>query len=90
MEVPGLGGESELQLPASAAATATATAMLDLSCVCNLCHSSGQCQILNPPSEARDTESSWTSGQVPNKLSHMGSPLLFSQKLKTLGTFSSL
>ena len=32
MEVPRLGGESELQLPAYT----TATAMWDLSCICNL------------------------------------------------------
>ena len=43
-------GESELQLPASA----TATAMLDLSHICNLCHSSRPCWVLNPLSEARD------------------------------------
>ena len=49
MEVPRLGVESELQLPACA----TATAMPDLSHVCDLHHSSQQCQILNPLSEAR-------------------------------------
>ena len=43
MEVPRLGVESELQLPAYA----TATAMPDLSCVCDLHHSSWQCWILN-------------------------------------------
>ena len=46
----------ELQLPAYA----TATAMRDPSCICNLHHSSGQCQILNPLSEARvEPTSSW-------------------------------
>ena len=35
-------------------AVATATAMLDPSRVCNLHHSSWQCWILNPLSEARD------------------------------------
>ena len=40
----------EQQLPAYV----TATAPPDPSCVCNLHHSSGQCQILNPLSEARD------------------------------------
>ena len=49
-EVPRLGVESELQL----LAYATATAMWDLSTICNLHHSSWQCQILNPLSEARD------------------------------------
>ena len=42
MEVPRLGIELELQLPA------TAMAMPDLSCICDLYHSSQQCQILNP------------------------------------------
>ena len=50
MEVLRLGVESELQLPAYS----TATAMQDLSHVYNLQHSSWQCQILNPLSEARD------------------------------------
>ena len=50
MEVSRLGVESELQL----LAYATATIMPDLSCVCNLHHSSWQCQILNALSEARD------------------------------------
>ena len=50
VEVPRLGVESELQLPAHA----TATAMQDPSHICNLHHSSQQCQILNPLSEARD------------------------------------
>ena len=42
MEVPRLGVESELQL----LAYTTATAMLDLSCVCDLHHSSQQCRVL--------------------------------------------
>ena len=50
MEVPRLAVESELQLPAYA----TAIAMPDLSCICNLHHSSWQRQILNPLSKARD------------------------------------
>ena len=50
MEVPRLGIKSELQLPAYATVTATS----DLSCVCNLHHSSWQRRILNPLSEARD------------------------------------
>ena len=50
MEIPSLGGESELQLPAYA----TATAMQDPNHVCDLHHSSLQCQILNPQGEARD------------------------------------
>uniref|UniRef100_A0A8D1N3X5 Uncharacterized protein n=1 Tax=Sus scrofa TaxID=9823 RepID=A0A8D1N3X5_PIG len=50
MEVPRLGVKSELQLPVCTTATATQ----DLSHVCNLHHSSWQCRILNPLSEARD------------------------------------
>ena len=50
MEIPGLGVESELQLPAYA----TATAARDSSCIFDLCRSLPQCRILNPQSEARD------------------------------------
>ena len=49
-EVPWLGAESELQQPAYA----TATAMQDPSHSCDLPHTSWQCQILDPLSEARD------------------------------------
>ena len=45
-----LGVELELQL----SAYTTATAMQDSSHICNLHHSSQQCQILNPLIEARD------------------------------------
>ena len=72
MEVPRRGVKSELQLPACATATATR----ELSCVCNLHHSSWQCWILNPLSEARD----WTHILVHNirvcdPLSHNGNSL---------------
>ena len=50
MELPRLGIEWELQL----LAYATAIAMQDPSPICDLHHSSWQCQILNPLSEARD------------------------------------
>ena len=50
MEVPRLGVQSELLLPAYT----MATAIPDLSRGCHLHHSSRQCQILNPLSEARD------------------------------------
>ena len=50
MEVPRLEVKSELQLLAHATATAT----WDPSRVCNLHHSSGEYQILNPLSGARD------------------------------------
>ena len=49
-EIPRLGVQLELLLPAYT----TATAMQDLSCICNLHHSSWQCWILNPLNEARD------------------------------------
>ena len=52
MAVPRLGAESELQL----LAYTTATAVTDPRCICDLCHSLQQCQILNPLNEARD----WT------------------------------
>ena len=52
MEVSRLGVKSELSL----LAYTTVTAIQDPSCICNLHHSSQQCQILNPWSEARD----WT------------------------------
>ena len=50
VEVPRLGVQSELQLLVYTPATATQ----DPSCVCDLHHSSQQCQILNPLSGARD------------------------------------
>ena len=50
VEVPRLVVELELQLPAYT----TATAMPDLSSIFDLHHSSRQCQILSPLSEARD------------------------------------
>ena len=50
MEVPRLGGESELQL----SAYTINTAMRDPGHICDLHQSSRQCRILNPMSEARD------------------------------------
>ena len=50
MEIHKLGIELELQLPAYTTATATQ----DPSHVCDLHHSSWQCQIFNSLSEARD------------------------------------
>ena len=50
MKVPRLGVKSELQLPDHAKTTTSH----DPRCVCNLHHSSRQCQILNPLSEAKD------------------------------------
>ena len=50
MEVPGLGVESELQLPAYATVTGTP----DPRRICDLPRSLWQCQILKPLMEARD------------------------------------
>ena len=59
VEVPRLGVQSEPQLPAYT----TATAMQDPSHVCNLHHSSQQCWILNPLSEAGiEPITSWIVG----------------------------
>ena len=67
MEIPRLGVKLELQLPAYTTATETRY----LSIVCNLHHSSWQCQILNPLGEARDqTCILMDSSQVLNPLSH--------------------
>ena len=56
MEVPRLGLESELQL----LAYVTATAMPAPSRACDLYHSSQQCWVLNPLSEARiEPATSW-------------------------------
>ena len=77
MEVPSLGVKSELQLPAYA----TATAMPDPIYVCDLLHSSQQCQILNLLSETRDrTCVLMDTSRVLNPLSHSGT----SQRLKIL------
>ena len=69
MGVPGLWVKLELQLPAYA----TATAIWDLSCICNLHHSSLQHQILNPLSGARDrTHIFMDTSQLCSPLSHNG------------------
>ena len=47
-------GGSQARGRVRATAFATATTTQDPSCVCNLHHSSRQCQILNPPSKARN------------------------------------
>ena len=69
MEVPGLGFESELQLPAYITATA------DQSHVCDLHCSLWQRRILNPLREARDPthilmDTNWVLNPLsPNKIS---------------------
>ena len=74
MEVPRLGVESELQPPVYTTATATP----DPSCVCDLYHSSPQCRIPNPLSQARD----WTWNlMVPSRIrfrcATMGTPSMW-------------
>ena len=65
MDVPGLGAESELQLPAYV----TPIAMQDPSCIFDLHHSSQQHHILNPLSRAKD----WTHVFMDSlPLSHYG------------------
>jgi len=80
MEVPRLEVESELQL----LAYTTAAATRDPSCVCNLHHSSWQCQILNPLSKPREVASWILVGLLlpshngnclwPNILTRLSSP----------------
>ena len=79
MVVTRLGVESGLQLPAYTTATATP----DLSHVCNICHSSQQCWILNPLSGARDqTRILMGTSRVHNPLSYNGnSPFFLLQEL---------
>ena len=78
VEFPRLGVVLELQLPA------TAIAMQGLSHVCELHHSSWQCQILNPLSKARD----WThvlmdTGQIHFQWAMMGTPKIFNREHST-------
>ena len=71
VEVPRLGVEFELQL----LAYTTATATWDLSCVCDLHHSSWQGWILSPLSEARiEPMSSWVLVRFVNCWATMGTP----------------
>ena len=73
MKVPRLGLKSELQLPAYT----TATAIQDQNHVCDLHHSSWQCQILHPLSKARDRThtSSWILVWVNYNWATMGNPI---------------
>ena len=74
MEVPRQGVQSELQLLAYARATATS----DPSCICDLHHSSRQCQILNPLSEARDgTHNLIVPSRICFRCAMMETPIYF-------------
>ena len=72
-EVPRLGVKPELQL------LAYATAVPDLSCICDLHHSSRQRQILNPLSGVRDQTHVLKNTSHSLLLSHKGNscPLIF-------------
>ena len=75
MEVPRLGVQSELQLLAYTAATA----MQDPNHLCDLHHSSGQHQIPNPLSKARDrTRKLMVPGQICFCCAMTGTPRFFS------------
>ena len=77
LHVPRLGVESELKLPAYT----TATAPWDPGCVCSLCHSSRQCQILKPLSEARDgTHILVDTRGVPNPLNRNGNSCILLER----------
>ena len=72
IEVPRRGVKLELQL----LAYTTATAMSDPSCICDLHHSSGQCQILNSLSEAIDpTCNLMGTSQIHFHCATMGTPI---------------
>ena len=87
IEVPRLWVQQELQLLAYTTATATS----DLSCVCNLYHSSQQHCILNPLSEAKDrTCNLMVPSQICFHCAKMGTPSVHSYSGPTanLYTFS--
>ena len=76
VENPRLGVKSEIQLLAYT--TATATAMRDPSRVCDLHHSSRQCQMADPLSEARDqTRFLMDTSQIHFRCATTGMPCIF-------------
>ena len=76
LDVPGLGVESELQLPAYV----TATAVRDRSLICGLHHSSRQHQTLNPRREARIHNPLSHSEDSPIYTLSSGVPVMAQQK----------
>ena len=85
MEVPRLGAESELQLPAYATATAT----WDPSHVCDLHHSSCQCQILNHwVRPGIKLASSWILVGFVNRWAMTGTPSVYSLWVDICSHFS--
>ena len=85
MELPRLGVKWELQL----LAYTTATATMDLSSICGLHHSSQQCQILSPLSEARNqTQVPMDTSWVPYHWATVGTSVnyfLYDHKLLNPG-----
>ena len=80
MEVPRLGVELEVQLPFYA----IAIAMPDLSCVCDLHHSSQQHQLLNPLSKARgQTCNLMVPSRIYSSCTTMGTPSFILNSFKT-------
>ena len=87
MEVPRLGVKSELQL----LAYTTATATRDLSCICDLYHSSQPRWILNSLNEARDWAHIFMDpSQVCQLLSWEENSLSFLNKMTSLLRLYSL
>ena len=87
VEILMLGVKLELQPSADAAAMAAQ----DLSCICDLHHSSRQCQILNPLSEARDrTCILMDTSQVHCRCATAGPPLLVFEVKWCCNFFTSL
>ena len=85
VEVPRLGVESELWPRASTTATATR----DLGRVCDLHHSSQQCQMLNPLSKGRDpTCILMVPGRIHFHCASTGTP--YNPFLITEGSLTSL
>ena len=79
MEVPRLGDESELKL------LAYTTATWDPSRICDLHHSSWQCWILDPLSEARDqTQVFMDPSQVCCCWAMMGTPMYLNVHCSTI------
>ena len=82
MDIPRLGVELELQL----LAYATATATRDPSYICDLHHSSQQCQIPNPLIEARDQICILTdTSQIHFRCARMGTHIPDLPESTTLG-----
>ena len=90
MGVPRIGIESEVQL----LVTATAMAMQDLSGICKL-HSSQQCRVLHPLSEARDrTHDLMVTSRICFPCATTGTPFFFffflKLSLKVLKSFQPI